>query len=240
MWNFRALVTQYNLNFLDNLSTEYNILSKPIPENDPFSKRNNYRAGVALMCHKTLTICEVDKQSDRIVGAEIILDKDMRLYCFAVYLPSSSRSNDAFFEQLDDLDCLCNAYSEYGKVLVIGDMNVKVEGDRFRIKKHDNRSSRFKQFMSNNNFISANMCKLSTGPIGTFTTSDGQSTPIDHILIEPFLSDSLIKCEVIDEPQENHSDRRPVICSLDLTSTNEQRTNSNGIQKISWKKRLLL
>ena len=68
------------------------------------------------------------------------------------------------------------------------------------------------------------------------TTVDGHATPIDHILLESCLSDSLIKCEVVDDPNENHSDHRPVICSLGLTRAQTQHENSNGMVKISWKK----
>ena len=108
-------------------------LTKRATDRDPAVYRNANRGGVALLIHKQLIHCtsllEID--SDRIIGAKVVLSDSTIIYVLCVYLPSSNLSDDLFHEYLDMLEEFYIAYSLSDTVVIIGDMNVKTAGPNY-------------------------------------------------------------------------------------------------------------
>jgi exonuclease III len=64
----------------------------------------------------------IKTNSERIVGIQINCKTYEPLFVFDVYLPADS-SIDNFREELNALDDLYAYYSNYGKVVIAGDLN---------------------------------------------------------------------------------------------------------------------
>ena len=74
-------------------------LTKCATKRDPDIYRNVNRGGVALLIHNNnliyrTSLLEID--SDRIIGAEVVLSDSTTIYVLCVYLPSSNLSDDLF------------------------------------------------------------------------------------------------------------------------------------------------
>ena len=229
---------EYNLNFLNTIDSDYIAIAKAVPEANPYIYRNSIRGGVAILVHKSITVLNtIETDSSRIVGVEMQLADGNVVSCFSVYMPASSRPIEVFNDQLEMLETLISVYSKRGRVLVLGDMNVKIRGPRYKFTS-DRRTELFASFLRRADMVSANVQSLCSGPVHTFYPTTGNSTTIDHILIQNDISDLINFCKVLDDHALNTSEHRPVICSVNVGNLNVYNCLNNRM-KLSWKKALL-
>lgn len=163
---------EYNLNFLQTIDSNYTVIAKPVPDYNPFLYRNTVRGGVALMVHKSISLLsEIDTQSSRIVGAEIKISEQEIIFCFAVYLPASSRPFEVFNDHLEILETLVTVYSKRGRVIILGDCNVKVCGPRYQINQ-DRRTDAFGSLLTRLDMISVHVQNICQCDVNTFFSSN--------------------------------------------------------------------
>ena len=195
----------YNSNFLNTIDHNYTSITKCALERDPTLYRITNKGGVALLVKKNLIHCisEIDIDSDRLVGIEMVLNDSTIIYVFCAYLPASNLSNDLFLECVDLLEELYIAYSSKGIVIIVGDLNVKIAGPKIQFVK-DRRSDIFYRFLNRQNLVSVNVQHFCNGPAHTFQSyTGGPSSAIDHIVVPddviPYVKNALVKddCELI-------------------------------------------
>lgn len=154
-------------------ATGYEAIAKPVFEIDPYKYKSSIRGGVALLYRKSrFRVQEIQVDSPRVVGAEICISDDFTLYCFVVYMPASSRAFEVFSAHVELLETLYSIYSEKGKVLIIGDMNVQIRGPRGNVKENE-RSTYFLNFLQRCDLLSVNVQMQCTGPCYTFFPETG-------------------------------------------------------------------
>ena len=220
----------YNSDFLNTIDSNYTAFTKCATERDPAVYRNVNRGGVALLIHKQLIHCtsllEID--SDRIIGAEVVLNDSTTMYVLCVYLPSSNLSDDLFHESLDMLEELYIAYSLRGTVVIIGDMNVKIAGHKY-VFLNDKRSDMFITFISKHKLLSVNVQSFCKGPVHTHEShTGGPSSAIDHILVPDELIPFIINATVDNNCSLSLSDHKPVICSISAITLPPSQSAQNG------------
>ena len=206
----------FNTNFLNTLDPNYTAFTKCATERDPSLYRIINKGGVALLIKKVLIHCTnvMELDSDRVIGIEVVLNDSTVIYIFCAYLPASNLSNDLFLECSNLLEELYIAYSPKGTVIIIGDLNVKIEGPKIRFVK-DIRSDMFHKFVSNHNLVSVNVQRFCKGPCHTYESFiGGPSSAIDHILIPDYLLPYVRNAFVKDDSELSVSDHKPVICSI--------------------------
>ena len=175
---------EYNLNFLSTIDSDYVAIAKAVPEVNPYMYRSSIRGGVAMLVHKSITVLStIETDSNRIVGAELQLADGNVVSCFSVYMPSASRPIEVFNDQLEILETLISVYSKIGRVIVLGDMNVKIRGPKYQFSSN-RRTELFSSFLRRVDMLSANVQNSCSGPVHTFYPVTGNSTAIDHILIQ--------------------------------------------------------
>lgn len=229
---------QHNLDFIKNIGFEkdYIVYAKPVFEPNSFQRKCTIRGGVALLCHKSLKVIdEIETGCDRIIGIEIDVPNFDRVFCFAVYLPASSRPLSLFKEYIDQLETLCNVYSERGRVFLLGDMNVKVQGPKYQFK-NDARTLYFQNLLSMFDFMSVNVQDFCRGPVCTYFPKEGNGTAIDHILVASGLVDQIHECRVLDDHCINVSDHHPVFLSVKLPRVTSTHAIKHNPIRLSWKK----
>ena len=173
---------QFNINFLYSIDNRYNVICKPVPENTPFNYRCSIRSGVALFIHKSMKLInEINTDSDRIVGAEIEIANGKMIYCFAAYLPASSKPFGSYLECLEILEDLCTVYSDRGDVFVLADLNAKVKGPRYDFV-HNDRTAALESSLMRINMKSAHVQTNSEGPVCTFfPTTESHASAIEYV-----------------------------------------------------------
>lgn len=227
---------EYNMSFFDTFKDcGYAYIAKPVYEIDPLRYKCNIRGGVAILYRtKSVHVQEIFVDSPRIIGIEIHIPNGEYIYCFLAYMPASSRPIEVFIDHIDILESLFSVYSERGKVIIIGDLNVKIKGPRYQFK-DDDRSSTFQTFLDRSNLLSVNVQSECKGPVHTFFPQTGHCTGIDHVLIESSMYDLVKSCEVLDDNVINVSEHNPIVCSLNIPVSSY--STPPDLVKYSWKKR---
>ena len=149
-------------------------------------------------------------------------------------MPASSRHFDVYYETLDILESLVSVYSEKGRVMIIGDLNVKISGPRYHFPRND-RSTLIETFLNRNNLVSVNVQTDCKGPEYTFGPVTGNCTMIDHIIVETSILDLVEKSEVLDECEINTSEHLPVLCSVAIPM-NPIKKDICEFVKYNWRK----
>lgn len=228
-------IREYNLSFFDTfIHSGYSSIVKPVHEIDPFRFKCNIRGGVCILYKSNLNIQEITTDSPRIVGAEVQVSDDNYIYVFSVYMPASSRHLDVFNETLDILESLVSVYTEKGRVMIIGDLNVKISGPRYHFSRN-NRSTLFETFLKRNNLVSVNVQSDCKGPEYTFCPVTEKCTMIDHIILEASMLDLVEKSEVLDECVINTSEHLPVLCSVGIPTVPIKKCACEFV-KYNWRK----
>ena len=83
---------------------------------------------MAIVFKKSLcfSIKEIEcSESNWVLGIQIQDTKGCVMFVFGVYLPSDN-DIEAFMHELSIVDSLYNYYSDYGKVIIAGDMNSSI------------------------------------------------------------------------------------------------------------------
>ena len=228
---------EHHMSFLNTFtSCGYNYIAKPVYEIDPLRYKCNIRGGVAILLkYNTFNYQEIVIDNPRMVGVEIQIPNSQCMYIFAAYMPASSRPNDVFIEHIDLLESLYLCYSGKGKVVIIGDMNVKVEGSRYTFEKCF-RSVLFKEFLDRCHLISINVQSSCEGPLFTFYPQTGHCTAIDHIIVQSDMYDLVTHCEVLDDDVINPSEHHPIICTMSIPCSYPGCLNDEMVLKLNWKK----
>ena len=107
-------------------------------------------------------------------------------------------------------------YTDHGIVLVMGDMNAHLQGQRF-IKATDYRGEYLHGMMNYFTLTYVNTLPLTSGASTSFVSYGGlYESLIDHILFPTQRLDTVAYCTIQDDDVLNVSRHRPVICCLQV------------------------
>jgi exonuclease III len=173
------------------------------------------KGGVAILYKSALQfyVLEIsDINSERIVCIELKHHSYGSLFIFGVYLPSDE-SIEAYKHELNILDSLCTYYSNFGNVIIAGDLNASCQ-----VQEHD-RSNKYKsieltkfidrQFLS----YAGNQIPFK-GPNYTYTTKE---TMLDYILFNQGVISQLKSYEILSEGSiSSTSDHLPIVVKIKL------------------------
>ena len=115
------------------ISSEYKYFGIPDKDLCIPSNRKVGKGGVAIMWRSELSnhISVLDIDSDRICGIQYMLCTNVRVYFLQVYAPCASYSIALYREFVDYLQSLISLYSDNGMVVVMGDFNTHLQGQRY-------------------------------------------------------------------------------------------------------------
>ncbi|CAC5389436.1 unnamed protein product [Mytilus coruscus] len=162
----------------------------------------------------------IDIDDTRITGIEIHTIHSENIYCFCVYLPASSKPFEHFRIYVERLYDIYMIYSQLGTVIILGDINAKVNGPRSLNSVRDKRSETFAKFLDELRLVSLHLQSFGEGNTFTFQSYEsGPSTAIDHILISKDNISLVDSARVLDDHSFNVSDHHPIIAKLTLDNT---------------------
>ena len=179
------------------------------------------KGGVGLMWHKSLNnnITTLDIDSDRLCGIQYRICPNRYIYFIQVYAPCSSCSVSIYRDFVNLLQTVISMYADQGVVIVMGDMNAHLQGQRF-IKATDYRGEYLMEMMSYFNLISVNTLSPTSSASASFVSYGGlYESLIDHILLPAERLDTVTYCTIQDDDVLNVSRHRPVICCLQVPQT---------------------
>jgi len=206
-----------SLTFLDKINSNY--VSHGVADNSLHASVTNRRGkgGVAILWHTNLSpyVRTLDIEGDRIVGVCLSFQNSRPLFILQAYLPSSNHPAEFFAEYVDYLAGLYDFYRSVGDVIIMGDLNVKIEGPRTPKVSKCRRVRVFEAFLKEANLFSIPVSAYCKGPNFTFDPYEGSNkTLIDHICVNSIMLDTSSLSEVIDDEILNTSDHLPVFCVL--------------------------
>ena len=179
------------------------------------------KGGVALMWHKSLNknITTLDIDSDRMCGIQYRICSNRYIYFIQVYAPCSNYPVSIYRDFVDLLQTVISTYTDHGIVIVMGDKNAHLQGQRF-IKATDYRGEYLLGMMNYFNLTSVNTQPLTSGASASFVSYGGlYESLIDHILLPTQRLDTVTYCTIQDDDVLNVSRHRPVICCLQVPQT---------------------
>ena len=194
-----------NLHFLQSIHRDYQSYGVIDRDNYLPGRRPMGKGGVALMWHKSLNnnITTLDIDSEYSIG--FVQTDTSILYRYMHHV-------SIYRDFVDLLQTVISIYTDHGIVIVMGDMNTHLRGQRF-IKATDYRGEYLLGMMNYFNLTSVNTQSLTTGASASFVSYGGlYESLIDHILLHIQRIDTVAYCTIQDDDVMNVSRHRPVIC----------------------------
>ena len=210
-----------NLHFLQSIHKDYQSYGVIDRDNYLPGRRPMGKGGVAFMWHKSLnnSITTLDIDSDRMCGIQYRICSNRYIYFIQVYAPCSNYPVSIYRDFVDLLQTVISTYTDHGIVIVMGDMNAHLQGQRF-IKATDYRGEYLLGMMNYFNLTSVNTQPLTSGASASFVSYGGlYESLIDHILLPTQRLDTVVYCTIQDDDVLNVSRHRPVICCLQVPQT---------------------
>ena len=214
-----------SINFLSTVDTHYEVLAACDSTLDVCSTWRRGKGGVALLWRKHLSpsISKLNLDDDRILGISISSKSSRNLFIFMVYLPSTSLPNDYFMDYVQKLQDVYDAYSPAGDIIVMGDLNCEIRGNRYPCARDTVRERAIDNWLKSSALYSVVSDRVCDGPLYTFDPYDsGQNRSlIDHMVIPYSMEDQVTSCRVVDDDVDNLSDHLPVhlVINMQLLST---------------------
>ena len=136
------------------------------------------------------------------------------MYFIQVYLPSSNHGLLVFKKYLEALDDIVYRYSNFGKLILMGDFNAHLQGNMF-IKLNDARSKLLLDFLTKHNMVAIDTMPFCKGAISSFVSYCGNSESlIDHVICPVEICDTVVSCNILEDIALNVSNHRPVVCTF--------------------------
>ena len=227
----------HDLHFLNSIHHSYNGFGKSDGTLSLPSNRRVGKGGVALIWHTSLNehVTPLNVDSDRIVGVQFQASKNNFWYIFQVYLPCTNHPVQFYRDCINALHDIVSAYTEKGRVVVMGDFNTHLLG-RVWLRDNDRRSRDLVYFMEQHNLVAVDTLSNCTGAVSTFVSYDGRyESLIDHVFLSGESCDLVRSCCIVEDDCLNVSSHRPIICSLCIPAITDKHDNP-VFKPIKWKK----
>ncbi|CAC5359457.1 unnamed protein product [Mytilus coruscus] len=213
-----------SLNYLSSIEQGYKCVCKAdsLPN---FYNAYHGKGGIAILYKSTLqfSINEIhDTNSERIVGLEIKTPSKGSIFIFGAYLPSDE-SVDNYRTELNILDTLYTHYSNYGNVIIAGDLNAScLEKDKLCSNRY--KSAELMKFVKRYQLLFSGGKIKHKGPDYTFIN---KTSMIDYILMNDSIYRQLKSYEILSEGSvSSTSDHLPVLAEIVLQHNPHQILNS--------------
>ena len=227
----------HDLHFLNSIQHAYNGFGKSDGTLSLPSNRRVGKGGVALIWHKSLNehVTPLNVDSDRIVGVQFQASKSSFWYVFQVYFPCTNHAVQYYRDCIDTMHDIVSAYSDKGRVVVMGDFNTHLHG-RGCLRDNDRRSRDLLHFMEQHNLVAIDTSSNCTGAVSTFVSYDGKhESLIDHVLLSGESYDLVRTCCIVEDDCLNVSSHRPIICSIHIPAVTDKHVNP-VFEPIKWNK----
>ena len=226
-----------DLHFLDSINSSYKYAAVSDFDLEKPSKRKVGKGGVAMFwkadIDSRISLLNID--DDRIMGVQYQLSKDRFVYIIQVYLPSANHSISQLEDYLTKLQDICSMYTEMGTLVIMGDLNVHINGRLF-LKPPDRRSALFHHFTVANNMLSLNTLPLCAGASSTFVLYSGEHVSmIDHILLQVEKVDLVSECSILDDDALNVSNHRPIYCHSSFPHVEQAESGLSVRRSVNWR-----
>ena len=203
-----------SLSYLSTIEKNYSCYGKADKLDDNYSAYHG-KGGVAILYRKSLqfSVVEVPNiNSTRVVGIELKYNSGSSLFIFGAYLPSDE-CIDNYKAELNALDTLYTYYSEYGKVIIAGDLNGScINKDIGRTNKV--KSNELLNFVQRHGLLYAGGKIKFKGPDYTFIMKQSM---LDYVLLSNDMLSSLGSYEILAEGSfSTTSDHLPVMVNINM------------------------
>ena len=221
---------QSSAQYLDTIHSDFYSFVKTESEDDMNLKRGNScfvgRGGVAIIARKTLSfsIKEIDcSQSSRVIGIELSSTNSNSLFIFGVYLPSDNDIN-AYCHELSIIESLYSYYSNYGTVIVAGDLNGSIIDTK---DTNLNKSHILTQFVENCNFCVPFTDFSVLGETFTFVQ---KKTMLDYVFFDKSVVRNIKSYHILKEGSISiTSDHLPIVVTVDANVKRHHLQSSNSV-----------
>jgi exonuclease III len=188
--------------------------------------------GVGLLWRKSLEITPlVNVISDRFCALQLQTSSGVRITVFAVYLPTSSYSDDEFLSYLAGLQAQVSEFDKLGPVIICGDFNTHLCSQ----ENPSHHSVHVNNFVDLHSLYIISQSSIRSGPDHTYYSGSITST-LDYFIGSASLSSSILSCFTSPPHPLNLSDHLPITLSLDITTTCISPVTPSVSSKINWGK----
>ncbi|MES9881905.1 MAG: reverse transcriptase family protein, partial [Sedimenticola sp.] len=215
-----AFITEHKLfehskRFMSSINTNYKDITYCDPDYDMYSNISCGKGGVSVLYKTTLafSVRIMDEiASERLIGIELACHDNANIFAFCIYMPSSNYSTDIYIDHINNLQAVCNTYSEKGTVVFLGDMNGEIIP--FTNSKYcSSRDRTLTRFLSQNDMFSLTYLPSRIGPPFTFLTMEKM---LDHVIMFNTDSDLISEVRILDDDMYHVSDHLPIIITLNV------------------------
>ena len=225
----------HSLMYMNSIDSRYTAVSKTDSLCTDYNCTHG-KGGISIMYKTSLqfSVEEIhDTNSDRIVGVKLKNNLHGSIFVFGAYLPADS-SIDNYRVTLNALDDLYAYYSNYGKVIIAGDLNASCIENNIEYTNYV-KSKELQKFIKSHSLY----CTFENGTIpfkGPEYTFTIKRTMLDYILFDEALVRQVRQYEILPEGSfSSTSDHLPVIALLNIDENPHEVMNS-FLKLPSWHK----
>jgi len=228
---------------LNDINCNYDIHAKA--SSDLQVQDQNIRSGhcgIGLLWRKELSHCIsiVETNNDRICAIElsgVLFSKSLFVIC--VYMPHQACKISTFENVINALGDLLARVQHQGEVVIIGDTNChfgREIGNRGWGKTTKNAKTMIGMIEACNLILYDLDDAHCKGPTYTFNVDGVGSSYIDHCIISPMLTSSIVDCRVLEEHHLNMSDHLPIVITMNVCALEKNEVCNRDRENISWHK----
>ena len=180
-------------------------------------------------------VVPLELNNDRMMAVEITLNRGNKLFLFVVYLPDASHPIQEYDDYLSELGEATAYYQSQGTIIVAGDFNSQLNGDRCQLNRLPKRSHLLQAFVDRYDLMSLTTwegCSGATYSFDPFCTGINR-TLIDHVMMPICNMDTVVKCAIFDDIVCNPSDHLPVLFTIKLDRLKSYK-QSNTRYRYKW------
>lgn len=223
-----------------NLHSQFQAFSKSAQTlNDKDFGKIKGHSGCAIMWSDRICnrVTPLDIGSDRVCAIECTIEKGLKLFVFAVYLPHSNCKIASFDDELNALLNIILEYQSKGEVICIGDVNAHIGNDLGHARSWGKSTANglaFARSMHNCNMEIIDMTDICSGPNYTFESWDGAQSYIDHCCITYELLPNVMSCKVLGSEINNTSDHLALSIELKLDQSISTANSFDSRSHVTW------
>ncbi len=185
------------------------------------------------------TVQELDIESDRIIGVRVSTTDGIQVVVICVYMPCTKETTSSYIETLQQLEDVCDEYSQIGPVVILGDFNAEVKGAKTP-HPHSPRTPLLQEFIKHEFLTSVSVSAVCAGPNYTYDAfgTGNKRSLIDHILVSRYFEDLVVESSIVprySSSSVNHSDHLPVVVQLAVNPLHSSSIIMNT-RRLNWKK----
>lgn len=227
-----------SLSYLNSIDNSLVCFPKADSTLNVFDSIRRGKGGLCVFWNKSVDhmISRMHIDDDRITGISIQLKNSANIFIICVYMPSTDYPIEIYRNYIQSVNDLYDQYSSIGKVILIGDWNAELSGDRYtsRLDAQSMELQAMCDILDLSSLCTSMKCSGPSYSFDPFESGKNRSL-IDHVLVQGSSLDLVESCAILNDKPFNTSDHLPIVFSLNVEPIDVP-VNDLEVTHINWKK----